>query len=72
MVLFELPFFDTLDIANAISRKALGLDACNNYQLIGYNEKIIWLNLKKKKKNIRFLSYCPLKNLTSQFRKCNI
>ena len=39
-----LPFFDNLDIANAISQKILVLEARNFYQLIEYNEKItcIW------------------------------
>ena len=32
------PFFDILDIANAISLKVLVLDARNFYQLIEYNE----------------------------------
>ena len=33
-----LPFFDILDIANAISWKVLVLEAKNFYQLIEYNE----------------------------------
>ena len=37
-----------LGIANAISRKVLLLEARDFYQLIEYNEKIIWCNLKKK------------------------
>ena len=37
-----LPFFDILDIQNAISQKVLVLEARNFYQLTEYNEKIIW------------------------------
>ena len=37
-----LPFFDILDSANAISPKVLVLESRNLYQLIEYNEKIIW------------------------------
>ena len=36
-----IPFFDILDIANAISRKVLVLETRNFYQLIEYNELFI-------------------------------
>ena len=39
MTFFKLlPFFDILDIVNAISRKELVLEARNLFQLIEYNE----------------------------------
>ena len=61
-----LPFFDILDIANAISRKILVFKALNFYQLIEYLVKIV------KKKHMIFICYYPLKILTSQFCKSNI
>ena len=39
LIFFELlPFFDILDIANALSQKVLMLEARNFYFLIEYNE----------------------------------
>ena len=44
MIFLVIALFDILDIAkfNAISRKVLVLEAYNFYQLIEYNELIIW------------------------------
>ena len=45
MMLFELlPFFNFVlcNFANVISRKVLKVEARNFYQLVEYNDKILW------------------------------
>ena len=41
-IFLSIALFYILDIANAISRKVLVLEARNIYHLIEYNENIIW------------------------------